>query len=53
MHIYLIFLGECAQCFCQCHNGILDEVCCDPALVFNPATNTCDWPYNTGGCTGK
>jgi len=42
--------GTCKPCFCQCHDGVQDEICCQPGLVFNPATNTCDWPYNTNGC---
>jgi len=42
--------GICKPCFCQCHDGVQDEICCQPGLVFNPATNTCDWPYNTDGC---
>merc|ERR1711936_925453 len=42
--------GICKPCFCQCHDGVQDEICCQPGLVFNPATNTCGWPYNTDGC---
>ena len=47
---YKYFLGVCKPCFCQCHDGVQDEICCPQPLVFNPATNTCDWTYNTDGC---
>ena len=42
--------GPCEQCFCQCHSGVQDEVCCPPGLVFNTALNICDYPANTNGC---
>merc|ERR1711981_8518 len=42
--------GPCKGCFCQCRDGVQDEVCCSPGLVFNPATNRCDWPANVNGC---
>ena len=42
--------GVCKKCFCQCHGGIADEMCCPNGLVFNPISNTCDWPFNINGC---
>merc|ERR1711936_279631 len=29
--------GICKPCFCQCHDGVQDEIFCQPGLVFNPA----------------
>ena len=42
--------GDCNQCFCQCHDGFQDEICCSEGLVFDPSTNACDWPFNVNGC---
>ena len=45
--------GDCNQCFCQCHDGFQDEICCSEGLVFDPSTNACDWPFNVNGCWKK
>jgi len=42
--------GECAECYCRCVGGISTETCCASGLVFNPATESCDWTWDVNGC---
>ena len=42
--------GDCNKCFCQCHDGYQDEICCAEGLVFDPVGWRCDFPFNVDSC---
>uniref|UniRef100_A0A6P7H201 Uncharacterized protein LOC114345099 n=1 Tax=Diabrotica virgifera virgifera TaxID=50390 RepID=A0A6P7H201_DIAVI len=43
-------LPDCSK-FCLCLNGVPFEHQCSDGLLFNPRSNTCDWPQRTS-CSG-
>merc|ERR1712105_186836 len=42
--------GDCSPDFCECVLGNAFMFHCPGVLIFNPALEVCDWPFNVEGC---